>query len=136
MKLEGKIWQDGRWWLVEVPDLDVMTQGKSRRHALAMICDAVQLLADEKGFKVRVDAGHKGYFTIETDQVGPLLSLLLKRQRIKNKMTVNDVVAHLGLKSKNAYAQYEQGRNEPSLSQFQKFIQAIRPQTQILFKVV
>jgi hypothetical protein len=41
MELEGRIWKDGKFWLVEIPILDAMTQGKSRKDALRMIEDAV-----------------------------------------------------------------------------------------------
>jgi predicted RNase H-like HicB family nuclease len=41
MKMEGKIWKDGKFWLVEIPALDAMTQGKTRKEALAMAKDLV-----------------------------------------------------------------------------------------------
>ncbi len=41
MELQGKVWKDGKFWLVEIPSLDVMTQGKSKKDALRMIEDAV-----------------------------------------------------------------------------------------------
>ena len=49
MEFEGKVWKDpdSTWWLVEIFYLDVMTQGRTRREALAMIKDAVlELLKD------------------------------------------------------------------------------------------
>ncbi len=41
MEMEGKIWKDGKFWLVEVPALDAMTQGKTRKEALEMVEDLV-----------------------------------------------------------------------------------------------
>jgi predicted RNase H-like HicB family nuclease len=41
MELEGKIWKSKKLWLVEVPSLNLMTQGKTRAEALDMIEDAV-----------------------------------------------------------------------------------------------
>jgi hypothetical protein len=34
MRLSGRIWKDGKFWLAEVPMLDAMTQGHSEREAL------------------------------------------------------------------------------------------------------
>ena len=65
MELEGRIWKDGKFWLVEVPILDVMTQGKSRKDALRMIEDAVSGLIechfeDTAGKKPGVRAFQRG----------------------------------------------------------------------------
>lgn len=42
MELEGKIWKEKKHWLVEVPALAVMTQGRTRKEALEMIQDAIR----------------------------------------------------------------------------------------------
>lgn len=39
MELEGKAWKDSKLWLVEIPILDIMTQGKSKKGALHMFED-------------------------------------------------------------------------------------------------
>lgn len=44
MEFEGKIWKSGKQWLVEVPALDMMTQGTSHKNALFMISDAIKVL--------------------------------------------------------------------------------------------
>lgn len=60
MELEGRLWKSGKFWLVEVPALEVMTQGHSRKEALSMIADAIEGLVDcyfptgSKDFKVNV----------------------------------------------------------------------------------
>lgn len=41
MEIEGKIWKDGKFWLVEIPALDAMTQGRTRKEALNMAKDLV-----------------------------------------------------------------------------------------------
>lgn len=57
MRLYGKVYKDGRHWLVEVPILDAMTQGRTRREALVMVKDLVETLADRPGFSVTVHRG-------------------------------------------------------------------------------
>lgn len=41
MEIQGKVWKDGKFWLIEVPTLDAMTQGRTRKEALFMIEDLV-----------------------------------------------------------------------------------------------
>jgi len=36
MEFKAKIYKDGKFWLVDIPDLDAMTQGKTRKEALLM----------------------------------------------------------------------------------------------------
>ena len=46
MKLEGRIWKDEKtkYWVVYVPLLDISTQGRTKKQALAMIEDAFQII--------------------------------------------------------------------------------------------
>jgi predicted RNase H-like HicB family nuclease len=52
MKLTGKLFKDGKFWLIEVPILDVMTQGHTRKEAFEMIADAIETLVDKENFKI------------------------------------------------------------------------------------
>ena len=36
MRFEGTVDKDGKLWLVEIPALDALTQGRTRQEALAM----------------------------------------------------------------------------------------------------
>jgi len=88
MELEGKIWKSGDTWLVEVPSIDVCTQGHSREDALKMISDAIEVLIDgyfpeedTKNFKITVrDSGKKKIF-ITTNNNSLMMSFSLIRQR-------------------------------------------------------
>lgn len=124
MQIEGKIYKDGKQWLVEVPILDVMTQGKTRKQALNMIIDAISLLVEQKRF-VKLVQTSSDAFLLSCDDTKKLLAIILKRQRLKNDLTLEEMAEQLKVKSKNTYAQYEQGRSEPSLSQMQKILRAI-----------
>jgi hypothetical protein len=53
VRFEGRIWKEGKHWLVEVPILDLMTQGRTRKEALTMVIDAMESLANQKGFRAR-----------------------------------------------------------------------------------
>ena len=54
MRFSGKIYKDGRFWLAEIPILDVMTQGHTRKGALEMAADMVETMANKEGFRVEV----------------------------------------------------------------------------------
>ena len=111
MEMEGKIGKDGKFWLVEVPALDAMTQGKTRKEALAMVEDLVlemtkNYFEDEigKGFSITVLDYKKDTIGVIASDNKLLLALSLRRQREKSGSTVREVSMRLGSKSPNAYA--------------------------------
>lgn len=134
MELEGKIWRDGKFWLVEVPSLDIMTQGKTRKEAFMMIKDAVMTCAscnfDEKllkKFELRVVEYDQDIIGITTNDNKLLLALSLIRQRAKSGSTIRDASKRLGSTSPNAYGVYEKGKINISLDKFEKLLYAANP---------
>lgn len=47
MEFEGKVWKDGKFWVVEVSAIDLCTQGYTREEALFMALDAAKELLTE-----------------------------------------------------------------------------------------
>jgi len=86
MKLEGRIWKsrNSKFWLAEVPDLDLLTQGRSRKDAAAMLADAVECLANQGSFRVDVAVGKDGVCSIASNDDVRLAALLLRRLRARN----------------------------------------------------
>jgi hypothetical protein len=114
MEVEGKIWKSKKHWLVEVPALDVMTQGKTKREALAMIKEALSDLADcyfgareAKTLGLHVTEYKKGVLGISSENNKLFGAFFLRRQREKNGATVRQISERLGSSSPNAFAQYE-----------------------------
>ena len=122
---QGHLKKTGRFWLVEVPSLDVMTQGHSRAEALVMIKDAIEGLVDVKGFSVDVDLVGARQFMVSACHPEPLFALMLKRQRSKRNLSLSDMKRRLHLKSRSGYAQYEQGRHMPSVTNLNRFLEAM-----------
>ena len=127
--MEGKIWKDGKFWLVEIPALDAMTQGETRKEALAMAEDLVLGMArsyfkDEidKEFAVTVIDYKKDMIGITVSDNKLLLALSLRRQREKSGSTVREASERLGSKSPNAYAQYEKGKIGISLDKYEQLL--------------
>lgn len=127
MQLEGRVWKDNKVWLAEVPILDVLTQGKSRKDALNMIREAIELLVNKKMFSVQVGFDRDEEFFVQTNMPALLLALMLKRQRAKQGLSIREVSTRMHATSPNAYAQYEWGKSEPSLSKLEQLIKAIMP---------
>lgn len=127
MVLQGDLWKDGKFWAIEVPELDVATQGTTRKAAFAMMRDAIESLVHKRGFKVRVRSLTKNTFLVDANDDNLFVAFFLKRQREIHGLTVRDMTARLEYKSINAYAQYEQGKVQPTLKKIQAFLAAMNP---------
>jgi predicted RNase H-like HicB family nuclease len=134
MEMEGKVWKEDKLWLVEVPALDAMTQGKTRKGALAMVKNLVLEMAksyfkDEAGqdFKVAVIDYKKDTIGITASDNRLFLALSLRRQREKSGSTVREASKRLGSKSPNAYAQYERGKTSISVDKYEELLIAANP---------
>jgi predicted RNase H-like HicB family nuclease len=134
MELEGKVWKDGKYWLIEIPILDVMTQGKSKKDALKMIEDALIGLIEcyfegkvGKNFVIKAIAREGDVVGITSNDTKLLMAFSLIKQREKSKSTVREVSERLGSKSPNAYAQYERGIVSITLEKFEELLIAVNP---------
>ncbi len=127
MRLAGRVWKDGRFWLAEVPLLDALTQGRSESEALRMIADLVDTMANRKNLRVSVFPGDRGAFAVGCEDVAALVAILLRRQREKHDVSLAEVARRLGARSRNAYARYEQGLAVPSVKKLFELLAAVAP---------
>ena len=132
MRFSGKLYQDGNFWLAEIPILDVMTQGYSPEEALEMVADMVETMANVAGFHVDVYLGPDGVFEVGSADPKPIISLLLQRKRELSGLSLSQVAERLGASSRNAYARYEQGRAAPSIEKLNELLRAVSPDTDIV----
>jgi predicted RNase H-like HicB family nuclease len=142
MELVGKIWKEGKFWLVEVPVIDVSTQGHTRKEALMMIEDAIIELfksyfkTDEvRDLKLEILDYNKNEIGIKTSNSNLMLSFSLIRQREISKSTVREVAERLGSKSPNSYAQYERGKMRITLDQYERLLAAVNPQRPPILRI-
>lgn len=127
INFEGRVFKSGRYWIIEIPALNIITQGKSRKDAYAMIKDAVELHVEQSNFNVEIISITKNGFVLSTKKDEDdkfLMALLLKQQRAKHGLSTSEVADRLGT-TKHAYAQYEQARNLPSLAKVEEFVHAM-----------
>ena len=137
MKLEGKIWKDEKtnYWVVCVPLLDISTQGRSRKKALAMIEDAIQVESEKEALEIHAELSREqGVFTVRANSPDSLIAFLLRRQRTCHGLSVRDVASRLESNSPTAYAQYEQGKRTPSLGKLRDLLHAIDPKLDTVLK--
>lgn len=132
---KGRYWKEGRFWVIEVPALDVVTQGTSKNDALEMIADAVESLVNTKGFKVDVKQLSKGEFSISSSSVTPLIALFFKRQRLKKNLTIEDMRTRMHTRSRNEYYQYEQGKSAPGIEKILQILKALEIEDSLFFDV-
>ena len=46
MKFQGRAFKNGKFWLADIPFLELMTQGRTKRELLLMVEDLFVTLAD------------------------------------------------------------------------------------------
>ena len=136
MEFEGKIWKSktSKYWLVEIPAFDIMTQGTSQKDAMIMIFDAIKehltwCFPKESLESLEISAIDlkDGRICISANDSKLLLALSLRRQRAKSGSTVREVAERLGSKSPNSYATYERGEKNFSIDGYERLINAVNP---------
>lgn len=138
MELDGIIEKPlkGKYWLIEIAALELMTQGTSRKSAFSMIQDAVFELVESyfgkaarKQLKLSITEDGKEGFGLVSNNDKLLLSLALRRQREASGLTIREVASNLGSQSPNSYSQYEKGKINISLDKYESLLLAANPKT-------
>jgi Helix-turn-helix domain len=127
MRFEGKVSRDGRFWLAEIPLLDALTQGRTRKEALEMIADWVETMVNRRGFRAQVHPRGRAEFELSGSSAAALTALLLRRRREAAGASLRDVASRLGASSRNAYARYERGDAVPTLEKLDALLKAAAP---------
>jgi hypothetical protein len=132
MRFSGKIYKDTKFWLAEIPILDLMTQGRTKKEAYEMVADMLESLVNKAGFRIEIYKGKKGNFEIGSLEPKHMVSLLLQRKRELSGLSLAQVASRLGMKSRNTYARYEQGHSVPSVEKLNELLSAVCPLTDIV----
>jgi len=127
MRLAGRVWKEGRHWLVEVPMLDALTQGRTRGEALRMLADLVAAMSPTPGLRVEVVPGAGEALELAVGDVAALVAIMLRRQREQHGLSLSEVADRLGARSRTAYARYEQGRSVPTVAKLFELLAAVAP---------
>ena len=132
MRFSGKIYKDGKFWLAEIPILDLMTQGRTKKEAYVMVADMLETMVNKEDFKINVFKGKNDTFEVGTLDSKHLVSLLLQRKRELSGLSLSQVANRLGMSSRNTYARYEQGKSVPSIEKLNDLLQAVCPNADIV----
>lgn len=127
MRFEGRVFRDGRFWLAEIPLLEAMTQGRTRKEALAMAADWLETMVNRAGFRADVHPRGSAEFEISGNDAGAMTALLLRRRREASGASLRDVATRLGATSRNAYARYERGDAVPTVDKLDALLKAASP---------
>src|SRR5712691_7262729 len=133
MRIEGKLTRDGRFWLAEVPLLDAMTQGRTRKEALAMIADWLETMIDRRDFIADVQSAGNT-FEIGGSDTAAMIALLLRRRRQAIGASLSEIASRLGVASRNAYARYERGEAVPTVEKLDELLKATAPGGELVLR--
>ncbi len=134
MRFSGKVYRHGSHWLAEVPLFESMTQGRTRREALAMMEDWFEAMVNRPGFSVEGLLTGKEEFEITSPDLKSMISLLLQRRRQESGLSLADVADRLGARSRNAYARYERGDSVPTIEKLDQLLRAISPDLEVVLR--
>jgi len=134
MRFAGHVAKAGKWWAIEVPDLGAFSQGKTKKEAYAMICDAIEAMVGKPGFTVDVRHGRDSYFEVGSTEDAALVAFFLKQQRGLSGKTLEQVARNLGQTSVNAYARYEQGASVPTIDKLTELLRALEPDADFVLR--
>ena len=127
MRFAGRLIRDGRWWLAEIPLLDALTQGRTRREALDMVKDWLETAVNRADFQATVHERGRTEFEVSGSDATSMIALLLRRRRAASGASLRDMATRLGATSRNAYARYERGEAAPSLEKLDALLKATAP---------
>lgn len=134
MRFSGKIYKDGKFWLAEIPILNLMTQGHTKSEAYEMVVDMLESLVNKKDFKVKVYKKSKDLFEVSSSEPKHMISLLLQRKRELSGLSLSQVANRLGASSRNTYARYEQGKSVPTVERLNELLHAVCPRSDIVIE--
>ena len=124
MRFEGKLKRDGRFWLAEIPLLEAITQGRTRKEALEMIGDWLETMVNRPDFRASVHAGSGAEFEVAGSDAAAMTALLLRRLREASGRSLGEVASRLGATSRNSYARYERGEAVPTVQKLDALVKA------------
>ncbi len=125
MQLQGRVWKDGGMWVIECPTLRAVTQGTSRKDALAMMVDWVQTTIDSPTFPIEIALTSKNEFAMRFEDPKPIVALMLSQNRNAAGLSLKEVADRIKAKSRTAVGQYETGNHDPGFVKTQQLLKAM-----------
>lgn len=115
-------------YLVEIPDLELMTQAESLDDVIPMVTDMLNLVFEDTGMDdcvIEWDDKAAGRFSVGTEKVDALLAFIMKRKRKEAGITLVQLAERLGFSSHNAIAAYEQATRSPTVEKLAEIAEGL-----------
>lgn len=125
MKLAGRCYKSEKFWLAEVPFIQLMDQGRTKKEALKMLKLGVEELVSAKGFTCETEDLGDGEFTLSSDNVKLMAAFILRRLREAQGLTIREAAALMNMKSHTEYARHESGKVAMTLETFNRYVEKI-----------
>lgn len=129
-------------WVIDIPLIDTVTQGYTKKEAVEMSVSLVEELLDiyfgdgsGKKAKVSTSGVKKDSFFIEAEDQNKLVSLILIKQREKYGVTFSELQKRLNAKSTYSYKRYETGKHNITVGKFYELMNAVSPDNKLVFKL-
>lgn len=106
MKIEGKIYKSGKFWMVEVPALDLMTQGMSRKEGYEMVADMIETIVDQPGFKTTIEPVGSDRFYLGANNERALVTLAFRRARERRGYSIRQTSKERGSMKLDAFTKH------------------------------
>ncbi|HEY4183145.1 MAG TPA: helix-turn-helix transcriptional regulator [Kofleriaceae bacterium] len=131
----GDLWKDRGRCAAAFDPLQGYGAGKTPDEACADLTKWILWVARHRGmdlgFRVTVTHNDQNTVYVTANDSLRLLALVLIEQRMFTGLSLADVSEKIGAKSRNTYAQYEQGKREPSFSQLTRLLAVVAPRFQL-----
>ncbi|HEY8279369.1 MAG TPA: helix-turn-helix transcriptional regulator [Bdellovibrionota bacterium] len=125
MRIEGKVWKDGKFWVAALPVLEFSTQALKASEVEMMMVDAVRTAMDDSRLQVKFLKASQDVWVLEFEEAKDFVVFFLKQLRLQQGLSIEEVARRLGFRSRASYFQYEVGRREPSIGQFESIVKAM-----------
>ena len=121
LKIKGRLFKDGDFWLIELPTIGAMTQAETRDAAFDMLKDYIETDLEQSVEMQFFDDGGKD-FTVGFTDTNQILPWILRKLREIGGKSLEDAKNSLNSKSRNSYARYESGECDPSSSKLMELL--------------
>lgn len=125
MKLTGKYYKSSNFWLAEVPFIQLMDQGKTKKEVLTMLKLGVEELVGVEGFTCETNDLGEGEFTLSSNNVKLMAAFILRRLREAQGLTIREAATLMNMKSHTEYARHESGKVAMTLETFNRYVEKI-----------
>lgn len=125
MTFEGKIEKNSGVWLISIPLLDIMTQGRTKKEAFEMLGDLILSFLDyPENLSIEFDNVKGSDFLVRPSNPKEIMPFVLQRLRQASGLSLADIREKLNLKSRNAYARYEKADCDPTYTKLNQLLSA------------